>query len=46
MHEGIFEYWCPADANEIVCIGKGQGKGVPLYCHEGVSDTGTAALVV
>ena len=46
MHEGIFEYWCPADANEVVCKIKVQGKGVPVHCHEGASGTGTAALTV
>jgi hypothetical protein len=46
MHEEIFEYRCPVDVNEIVCKSKGQGKGVPVHGHEGVSGTGRAALVV
>ena len=43
---GFFENRCPAVANEVVCKGKVQGKGVPVHCHGGTSGTDTAAHVV
>jgi hypothetical protein len=46
MHEGIFDYRCPADPNEVVCKSEGRGKGVPVHYHEGASGTGTATLFV
>jgi len=35
-----------AHLKKTVCKSKGQGKGVPVHHYEGVSGTGTAALVV